>query len=174
VQIPQENHVKYLGLHLDRRLTWHSHIFAKCKHFGISLTKMYWLLGCKSKLYQQQTPHLQSNTQTHLDIRHSTLGHDLKFQHQNFGTFSVESLASDSGCPLVRAKLSHPQGPPNTFSKRRNQPLQLPLRCSPPCTPQRTYRHIHRAATPQAPAPILAPRPAYQILAHCSTCNSCL
>jgi hypothetical protein len=47
VQIPQENHVKYLGLHLDRRLTWHKHIFAK---LGISLTKMYWLLGRKSKL----------------------------------------------------------------------------------------------------------------------------
>jgi hypothetical protein len=27
VQIPQENHVKYLGLHLDRCLTWHTHTF---------------------------------------------------------------------------------------------------------------------------------------------------
>jgi hypothetical protein len=50
VQIPQENHVKYLGLHLDRRLTWHTHIFAKRKQLGISLTKMYWLRGRKSKL----------------------------------------------------------------------------------------------------------------------------
>jgi hypothetical protein len=50
VQIPQENHVKYLGLHLGRRLTWHTHIFAKRKQLGISLTKMYWLLGRKSKL----------------------------------------------------------------------------------------------------------------------------
>jgi hypothetical protein len=86
-------------------------------------------------LYQQQIPHLQSNTQTHLDVWHSTMGHELKFQHHNFGTFSVESLASDSECPLVRAKLCHPQGPPNTNSKRRNQPLQLPLRSSPP------YKH---------------------------------
>jgi hypothetical protein len=38
VQIPQENHVKYLGLHLDRRLTWHTYIFAKRKQLGLSLT----------------------------------------------------------------------------------------------------------------------------------------
>jgi hypothetical protein len=50
VQIPQENHAKYLGLHLNRRLTWHTHIFAKCKQLGLSLTNMYWLLGRKSKL----------------------------------------------------------------------------------------------------------------------------
>jgi hypothetical protein len=49
-QIPQENHVKYLGLHLDRRLTCHPHIFAKRKQLGISIIKMYWLLGRKSKL----------------------------------------------------------------------------------------------------------------------------
>jgi hypothetical protein len=49
VQLPQED-VKYLGLHIDRRLNWHKHIFSKRKQLGIALTKMYWLLGCKSKL----------------------------------------------------------------------------------------------------------------------------
>jgi hypothetical protein len=49
VQLPQGD-VMYLGLHLDRRLTWHKHIFAKRKQLGITLIKMYWLLGRKSKL----------------------------------------------------------------------------------------------------------------------------
>jgi hypothetical protein len=32
VQLPQTEEVKYLGLHLDRRLTWHKHIFTKCNN----------------------------------------------------------------------------------------------------------------------------------------------
>jgi hypothetical protein len=40
VQLPQTEEVKYLGLHLDRRLTWHKHIFTKRKQLGITLTKM--------------------------------------------------------------------------------------------------------------------------------------
>jgi hypothetical protein len=40
-QLPQAEEVKYLELHLDRRLTWHKHIFAKRKHLGITLSKMY-------------------------------------------------------------------------------------------------------------------------------------
>jgi hypothetical protein len=50
VQPLQEEDVKHLGLQLDRRFTWHKHIFAKRKQLGITLTKMYWLLGHASKL----------------------------------------------------------------------------------------------------------------------------
>jgi hypothetical protein len=47
---PQTEDVKYLGLHLDRRITWQKHIFAKRKQLGLTLTKMHWLLGRQSKL----------------------------------------------------------------------------------------------------------------------------
>jgi hypothetical protein len=49
LQLPQGEDTKYLGLHLDRRLTWHKHISTKGKQLGITLTKMYWLLGRESK-----------------------------------------------------------------------------------------------------------------------------
>jgi hypothetical protein len=50
VQLPQSEEVKYLGLHLDRRLTWRKHIFTKRKQLGLTLTKMHWLLGRQSQL----------------------------------------------------------------------------------------------------------------------------
>jgi hypothetical protein len=50
VKFPQEEDFKYLGLHLDSGITWHKKIFTRRKQLGITLTKMYWILGRKSKL----------------------------------------------------------------------------------------------------------------------------
>jgi len=48
--IPQEETAKYLGLHLDRRLTWQKHIFTKSKQLGLKLHRMYWIIRRKSEL----------------------------------------------------------------------------------------------------------------------------
>lgn len=48
--LPQASEVKYLGIHLDRRLTWHKHIWTKRMQLGIKLRNMYWIIGKNSQL----------------------------------------------------------------------------------------------------------------------------
>jgi len=48
-KILQADEIKYLGIHLDRRLNWKKQILTKCEQLG-QLEKMYWLFGRKSQL----------------------------------------------------------------------------------------------------------------------------
>lgn len=48
--LAQSNEAKYLGIHLDCRLNWRSHIFMKRKQLGLKLRELYWLIDKKSKL----------------------------------------------------------------------------------------------------------------------------
>ncbi|KAG5880920.1 hypothetical protein JTB14_035141 [Gonioctena quinquepunctata] len=50
VPVPVISDVKYLGLHLDRRLTWEKHIQTKRRQLDIRFKQMYWLMGRNSKL----------------------------------------------------------------------------------------------------------------------------
>lgn len=49
-EIPQADHAKYLGMHLDRRFTWQKHIWAKRKQLDTKVRNMTWLIGNKSPL----------------------------------------------------------------------------------------------------------------------------
>jgi hypothetical protein len=51
VHLNSTGYVNYLGLHIGRRLAWRKLIFAKRMTLGMTITKMYWLFGRKSKLY---------------------------------------------------------------------------------------------------------------------------
>lgn len=48
--LPQTTEVKYLGLHIDKRLTWKTHINKKRKQMDLKLKQMYWIMGKKSNL----------------------------------------------------------------------------------------------------------------------------
>jgi hypothetical protein len=117
VQLPQGEDVKYHGLHLDRRLTWHKHIFAKRKQLGITLTKMYWLLGRKSKLSTSNKLLICKTILKQIwTYGIQLLGYGFHFQHRNSRMFTIESLAHDSGLTLVCAEHGYPKESPNTNS----------------------------------------------------------
>jgi hypothetical protein len=58
VVLPQKNDVKYLGMHLHRKLTWAKHIKTKRKQLNLNAKQMNWLLGRRSTLSIESKLHL--------------------------------------------------------------------------------------------------------------------
>jgi hypothetical protein len=101
-ELPQED-VKYLWLHLDKRLTWHKYIFAKLKQLGITLTKLYWLLRCKSKLSTKNKLLVYKTILKPIWTYGIQPGYGFHFQHRNPIKLPTESFVHDSECTLVLA-----------------------------------------------------------------------
>jgi hypothetical protein len=108
--------IKYRGLHLDRRLAYHKHIFAKRKQVGPPSAKCTGYAKASQNIPQAVTSHTWNNTQTNLDLRNATLGYGFHFQHINSRTFPIERFEHDSGRTLVYTKYGYPKRSPNTTS----------------------------------------------------------
>jgi len=66
--LPQSDEVTYLGVHLDRRLTWRTHIKAKRTHLRLKANSLIWLINFRSTLSLDYKVLLQLRFETNLDL----------------------------------------------------------------------------------------------------------
>jgi hypothetical protein len=125
VQLPHEDDIKYLGLHLDRRLTWHKHIFAKRKQLESLWPKDIGYSNESQNSVQATNFSYMKQYSNQSGLTEYNSGYGFHFRCRNSRMFPIESLAHDSGCTLVCAEYCYLKGSPNTNSWIRNLPLQL-------------------------------------------------
>jgi hypothetical protein len=116
-----------------------SNTFSRGKLLGISLTKMFCLLGHKSEVStRNDSPYTEQESNQSEPTEYSS-GYGFHFQRRNAGNAStgeLESFAHASWRTLVHAVCGYPKGSPDTNSYSRNSPLQLLVQPSPQCTPR--------------------------------------
>ena len=97
IQISQSSSAKYLGIHLDRKLTWWDNIFAKRKQLGMQCRKINWLIN------KQSPPSLENKLCPYGQIEYNC-GAQLKYR--NCPTISIKNLAHHCKCTKVHHKYS--------------------------------------------------------------------
>lgn len=74
IPLPTAQNVRYLGLHLDRRLTWATHIQSQTSRLKQPLPSIAFPSHIKTPQSQKQTANVQTTPQTNLDLWHPALG----------------------------------------------------------------------------------------------------
>jgi hypothetical protein len=99
-QLTQKYEVKYLGMHLDRRLTWAKHVKTRTAR-PKSETNALATRKKINTINRKQTPPTQSTTQIHMQQRNSAMGDSLQFQHRNPPALSIQDSPIHSERTLV-------------------------------------------------------------------------
>jgi hypothetical protein len=121
VQLPQTEEVKYVGMHLDRRLTWHKTIFTKRKQLGVAFNKMYWLHGRKSKLS------INNKLLIYKTVLQPIWTYGIRLC-VTASTSNIEVLERFQSKSLRMKLILNLQKPPGTRQLRNNLPIDLPTR----------------------------------------------
>jgi hypothetical protein len=145
VQIPQENHVKYLGLHLDRRLTWHTHIFAKHKSKLSTNNKLLIYEAILKPIWIYGIQLWGSTSNSNIEILERFQSKVLRLIMDAPWYVSNSVIHKDLQVPTVKEEIS-----------RFSSLYAVRLRAH-----TNELIATRRTANPQASAPILAQRPAY-------------
>ena len=105
---------KYLGLLLNRRLTWSSHLKSKRKQLNSCLHLIWSLL--KSNMNMSNRLLLYKNFQTNLILRHCSLRHCQTLKYQNNSSVSIHLPPYAPQSLLIRHK-RRPSRRPQSFTR---------------------------------------------------------
>jgi hypothetical protein len=98
--IPQSPTAKYLGLHLDSRLTWTQHLAKKRKQIDLKVKDLYWVIGRKSPASLESTS-IQDNHKAYLDLWTRIMGMRQQIAYSQNATKPVQNTGDDHKCALV-------------------------------------------------------------------------
>jgi NADH:ubiquinone oxidoreductase subunit D len=93
---------KFLGLHLDSKLTWAQHLAKERKQIDLKVKDLYWVTGRKSPAsLQSKILYIQDNRKAYLDLWNRIMGMRQQIAYSQNATKPVQNTADDQKCAMV-------------------------------------------------------------------------
>jgi hypothetical protein len=93
--LPQSSAVKYVGFHMDSRLTWKQHIAKKRKQIELKVKDLYWIIGHKSTMSLDNKVLLYKTIIKPMEFRHQV-------EHCKNAAKPIQNSEDDNKCTMVR------------------------------------------------------------------------